>query len=293
MKLKMVAVILIALGVLALAYQGITFTTRDKVVDVGPIHVTTEKTNSIPLPPILGAIALIGGIVLLLADRKRVGHAAVTLLVAGLFACAPQPPSSEPDARQATPGPAAPRASAVVRVTVPQGTEVPVTLSTAVGSKTSQVGDRLTATTTAPVLVGDRVAIPTGSTISGRVTGVSPATKGLDISDKGGAVTLSFDKVTTPQGFSTPMSASLVRVAKSTGKTIGIIGGSAAGGAVIGQILGHSTKDTAIGAVLGGGIGTGIAAGTKGKELAIPAGTDLALTLDQALIIADRSGDLS
>ena len=45
--------------------------------------------------------------------------------------------------------------------------------------------------------------------------------------------------------------------------------------------------------VLGGGIGTGIAAGTKGKELVIPAGTDLALTLDQALIIADRSGDLS
>jgi hypothetical protein len=294
MTLKMIAIVLIALGVVALAYQGITFTTRDRVVDVGPVHVTTEKTNRIPVPPILGAIALIGGIVLLLADRKRLGRAAVTLLVAGLFACAPQQPSSEVQAdARATPGSNTPRASALARLTVPQGTEVPVTLSTAVGSKTSQVGDRLTATTTAPVMVGDRVAIPTGSTISGHVTGVSPATKGLDISEKGGAVALSFNKVTTPQGFSTSMSASLVRVAKSTGKTIGIIGGSAAGGAVIGRILGHTTKDTAIGAVLGGGIGTGIAAGTKGKELVIPAGTDLALTLDQALIIADRSGDLS
>jgi len=253
------------------------------------MHVTTEKTNRIPVPPILGAIALIGGIVLLLADRKRLGRAAVTLLVAGLFACGPQQPSSdEADAGQATPGSATPRA-AVVRVTVPQGTEVSVTLSTAVGSATSQVGDNLTATTTAPVIVGDRVAIPTGSTISGHVTGVSPATKGLKIGEKGGAVALSFDEVTTPRGDSTSMSASLVRVAKSAGKTTAIIGGSAAGGALLGVILGDSNKDTAIGAVLGGGIGTGIAAGTKGKELVIPAGTDLALTLDQPLIIADRS----
>jgi hypothetical protein len=176
----------------------------------------------------------------------------------------------------------------VTRVTVPQGTEVEVTLSTAVGSKTSQVGDGIVANTTASIVVGERVAIPAGSTIHGHVTGVDPATKGLKVSEKGGAVSLSFDKVTTPQGFSAPMSASLTRFAKSGAKTGGIIGGSAAGGALIGKILGGSTKDAAVGAVLGAGIGTGIAAGTKGKELVIPSGTSLVIILEQPLTVAGQ-----
>jgi hypothetical protein len=148
------------------------------------------------------------------------------------------------------------------------------------------VGDTINGTTTSAVLVGDRVAIPAGSTIQGRVTGVDPATKGLKIAEKGGAIALSFTKVTTPNGDSSAMSGSLTSLAKSKGKTAGIIGGSAAGGAILGKILGGSTKDAAIGAVVGGGIGTGIAAGTKGKEVVIPAGTDLAITLNKPLTIA-------
>lgn len=66
-----IAIILIALGIAALAYQGITYTTREKVVDLGPIHMTAEKTKTIPLPPILGAIALVGGIVLLVVGSKK------------------------------------------------------------------------------------------------------------------------------------------------------------------------------------------------------------------------------
>jgi hypothetical protein len=72
MKPKIIiAIILIALGVAALAYQGITYTTREKVVDLGPIQVTTEKTKTLPLPPIVGAIALVGGIVLLIVGSKK------------------------------------------------------------------------------------------------------------------------------------------------------------------------------------------------------------------------------
>ena len=70
------AVILIALGIVAFAYQGITYTTRGNTVDVGPFHMTTEKTHTIPLPPIIGAIGVVGGIVLLLIDRKRLRSAA-------------------------------------------------------------------------------------------------------------------------------------------------------------------------------------------------------------------------
>ena len=67
-----IAIILIALGIAALAYQGITYTTREKVVDIGPIQMTAEKTKTIPLPPILGAIALVGGIVLLVVGGRKV-----------------------------------------------------------------------------------------------------------------------------------------------------------------------------------------------------------------------------
>jgi hypothetical protein len=71
-----VAIILIALGIVALAYQGITYTTRGKTVDMGPLHVTTEKTHNIPLPPILGAASLVGGIALLLVGGRRLSSAA-------------------------------------------------------------------------------------------------------------------------------------------------------------------------------------------------------------------------
>jgi len=66
-----IAIILIALGIAAFAYQGITYTTREKVVDLGPIQVTAEKNKTLPLPPIVGAIALVGGIVLLVVGSRK------------------------------------------------------------------------------------------------------------------------------------------------------------------------------------------------------------------------------
>ena len=66
------AIILIALGVVALAYEGITYTTKEKVIDIGPLKVTEEKTKTFPLPPIVGAIALVGGIVLLVAGNRKI-----------------------------------------------------------------------------------------------------------------------------------------------------------------------------------------------------------------------------
>jgi uncharacterized membrane protein len=62
---------LIILGVVAFAYQGITYTTHEKVLDVGSLHVTSEKQETIPLTPIVGGLALIGGIVLLIGGSRR------------------------------------------------------------------------------------------------------------------------------------------------------------------------------------------------------------------------------
>ena len=66
-----IAVILIALGIVAFAYHGITYTTTEKAIDLGPLQVTAEKTHTIPLPPILGGIARVGGIVLLAVGFKK------------------------------------------------------------------------------------------------------------------------------------------------------------------------------------------------------------------------------
>jgi hypothetical protein len=68
---KLLAILLIGLGMVALAYQGITYKTRENVVDLGPIHVTSEKSHTLPLPPIVGGIALLGGIAMLVLDGKK------------------------------------------------------------------------------------------------------------------------------------------------------------------------------------------------------------------------------
>lgn len=69
--MKLAGIVLIVLGALALAYQGIRYTTREKVIDLGPLQVTASERKSIPLPPIVGGAALVAGIALVLADRKK------------------------------------------------------------------------------------------------------------------------------------------------------------------------------------------------------------------------------
>jgi hypothetical protein len=65
------AFILIVIGIAAFGYQGITYTTREKIIDLGPLQMTAEKTRTFPLPPIFGLIALAGGIGLLVTGRKN------------------------------------------------------------------------------------------------------------------------------------------------------------------------------------------------------------------------------
>jgi hypothetical protein len=68
---KTLGIILIVLGLFGLAWGGFTYTTTEKVVDIGPIHATREKEHNVPLPPIAGAVALIGGLALLVTGRKE------------------------------------------------------------------------------------------------------------------------------------------------------------------------------------------------------------------------------
>jgi hypothetical protein len=70
--MKAIGVLLIVVGVIGLAYGGLTWTSREKVVDLGPVEVTQNKTKSLPLPPIAGGICLVAGVILLVGSgRKR------------------------------------------------------------------------------------------------------------------------------------------------------------------------------------------------------------------------------
>jgi hypothetical protein len=66
-----VGIILIAIGIIALAYGGFSYTTREKVIDAGPLQVSADRQKTVPLPPILGGICLVGGIILVLAGNKK------------------------------------------------------------------------------------------------------------------------------------------------------------------------------------------------------------------------------
>jgi uncharacterized membrane protein YidH (DUF202 family) len=66
----LLAIVLIVIGVIALAYQGITYTTHKQIIDIGPLQATTEEHHTIPLPPIVGIVALIGGFAVLALGKR-------------------------------------------------------------------------------------------------------------------------------------------------------------------------------------------------------------------------------
>jgi len=63
--------VLIVLGIAALAYQGITYRSRETVIDIGPIHATAERERTVPLPPIVGGVAVLAGVALVIAGSRR------------------------------------------------------------------------------------------------------------------------------------------------------------------------------------------------------------------------------
>jgi uncharacterized membrane protein len=69
--ITLVGIALILLGIVAFAYQGITYTSREKIIDIGPLQATAETEKTIPLSPLLGGLALLGGIVLVVVGAKK------------------------------------------------------------------------------------------------------------------------------------------------------------------------------------------------------------------------------
>jgi len=71
--MTMLGVVLILLGVVALVYQGVTYTSRDTVIDIGPLHATADRQKTLPRTPVLGIAALAGGVALLVTGVRQRG----------------------------------------------------------------------------------------------------------------------------------------------------------------------------------------------------------------------------
>lgn len=162
-----------------------------------------------------------------------------------------------------------------VVVKVPVGTQMDVRLQTALSSETAKVEQRFEATTIVDVMVGGKVAIPSGTVVRGFVSSVRPAGR----LERRGSITLSFDEMVMDTK-RPPMRASVVQALDGKmGDDVGKIGAGAAVGAILGGILGGG-KGMLAGILIGGG---GTIAASDGANAELPPGTILRIRLDQPL----------
>jgi hypothetical protein len=164
-------------------------------------------------------------------------------------------------------------------VTLAQGTGIKVEVSAHLTSETAQPGDTWTGTVKDPVVVGDRVAIPAGSTVTGVIAGAKPAEKGsravlvlalksVDANGKTYAVAATTDSI----------------IAGSTrARNVGAVAGGAAAGALLGKAIGGGGKGALIGGLLGGAAATGAVAASKGYQAEVKEGAELTFTVNNSV----------
>ncbi|MGH9866569.1 MAG: hypothetical protein ACREAA_00185 [Candidatus Polarisedimenticolia bacterium] len=197
---------------------------------------------------------------------------------------APRPATTTPAYQPAQQPPAEPPRPAMV--SVPAGTVLLLATDTTLNSKTAQVEQPISATVVEDVVVSDKVVIPAGTTVHGRVTEAVAAKRGAG----NAKLSVAFDTLETENGYRTQMVGTLAAATESKKKrNAAIIGGSAAGGALLGKIIGKDTKSAVIGSVIAGGIGTAVVMGKEGEQVDIPAGTPFEMHLDEALKVPARS----
>jgi len=170
--------------------------------------------------------------------------------------------------------------------TIPAGTRVIAALQTTISTKSSEVGQRFSLVTKAPIRLTETADLPEGAVIQGQVTH----------SEGGGRIagapelTLRFTQLETG-GRSYPISAEPFRVRGKNDalESAAEIGGGAVVGGVVGAIAGKTVEGAVIGAVLG----TGVAVATKGNQITLPPGTKLRVTIAEPVSVKYRPGDLA
>ncbi len=167
-------------------------------------------------------------------------------------------------------------------VKVAEGKNIPISVESALSSKTAAVGDKFAARVSSDIgtKAHPDTVIPAGTQLIGRVTEVQKA-KAMS----GGArLGFTFDKLVFPSGESYDITATLVKQGENTkSRTTKGVAGGAVGGALLGTIIGRSGKSALIGAAAGAAIGTGVVASMDNKDVEIPAGAELIVELDRPL----------
>jgi hypothetical protein len=252
------------------ASRGASHTVRQAAYTAGPAPVATLAAASSDASPAAGP-ATAETATPAAASALAGTPSAVSVTLAAAPGAPERAPANEPAYRE---------------VRVPAGTSLRIDLRTTVASDTSHVEDRVTAALRQPVVVRGVEVLPTGTRLVGHVTQAERSAR-----VKGRArVGFRFSSLDLPgAGGRTPIRTSaVVRVAQATKKQDAMkIGGGAAGGAVIGAILGGG-DGAAKGAALGGAGGTGVVLATRGKEVRVPAGTNLIVRLESPITLRVR-----
>jgi hypothetical protein len=169
--------------------------------------------------------------------------------------------------------------------TLAAGTQLEVEVVNKLSSETSGVGDVVEGRLASPVSVGERVVLPAGTGLVGRVTEVVPTRK------IGGQARLgfSFESIELDNGERVPIHSVFARAGKSQNKKdAAIIAGAAAGGGLIGRATKkkHRSKGTAVGVVVGAAVGTAIAATNEGDPVVVPAGSVILIELQRSVEVS-------
>ncbi|HEY7481776.1 MAG TPA: hypothetical protein VH680_14775 [Gemmatimonadales bacterium] len=204
---------------------------------------------------------------------------------------APKPkPAAPKPAAAPTPAPAAPApapAPAPVTPALAAGTAITAATDAEIRSGKNKVGDEVTATVASDVKdASGKVVVPAGSKVILKVTAIKPSDSKSDTTG-----TLTLDAVGVEvNGKETPMVATISGVkTKLQGRgtdanDIAKVGAGTAAGAIVGRVLGGSSKGAIIGGIIGGAVGTQRAIETKDRDVVLPQGTSVTLTLDQKLV---------
>jgi hypothetical protein len=212
---------------------------------------------------------------------------------------APEPPPSQPKPPAkpapkpgATQSPSAVPAAETHSVSLPSGTVFDVQIATPVNSGTSNVGDKIEATLVKPLAAPDGYVIANqGAVIRGEIAELKRASKSKSEEDRA-MMRFAFTSIETVDGeksLNATVTNSEEQKAGGTGKRDAlVIGGSAVAGAIIGKIIGKDTKGAVIGAVSGAVLATGAMMASKGHELDIPAGTQIALRAEEPITIVAK-----
>jgi hypothetical protein len=242
--------------------------------EVAPAAVPIRSSNSpAPAPPVSAQLS------------RAAAPAAQVVPVASVSSDGPSGDSNDTEANPGWSTPPRHEVPRVERVTVPDGTALDVRLTETLSSELNEKGDTFLATLASPIMVDDRVVIPAGAGVQGRVVEVQSAGR---FSGKPGLVIEVTRLAYNGESYELTSNQYSKQGSSRTTRAAATIGGGAGVGALIGGILGGG-RGAAIGAMIGAGAGTGVQAKAKPPEVQLPVETMLSFRLENPLTVVPAS----